>query len=44
MATEIPMMPDEDLCYGCGNLTDECRCEKNEADIDNLEELERETI
>ena len=40
MDTKIP----SELCYGCGNLTDDCQCEKNESDIDNFEELERETI
>lgn len=28
----------EGVCYGCGNLTEDCRCEKNNADTDNYEE------
>lgn len=30
---------EEDVCYGCGYLSTECRCEKNETDIDHYEEL-----
>ena len=42
---EVEKIYQPEVCWGCGYRTEDCRCSKNEADIDNYEEsLEQETI